>query len=143
MIDEHYHELMKVPVAEWREMLNEWSLDEFHGIKQNEPLEDYYKELAERNWTLNKPQMKQLSEGRLPSMKDVFDSVQLRPDNFQYAVATYAVESLKKHKMQLWSLPGGTGKSRTMASAGLYALLKEKVPTVHFVFHTKHMMARD
>lgn len=65
IIDEHYRNLMEAPIRNWVTLLKEWVLDERYGLKQNEPLEDYIKELAERTKGITKPQMKELSKGRL------------------------------------------------------------------------------
>ena len=124
-------------------MLKDWQLDEVSGLKQNEPINNYIEEMTEKIWAVPVRQKTQLLKGTPSSMQQVFADLGPRPDNLQYAVAAFAMTGITKHQRQLWSLPGGTGKSRIMACAGLYALLEAEVPAIHFVFHTKLLMGRD
>ena len=142
-IDENYQALMKAPVAQWLGMLKDWQLDEVSGLKQNEPINNYIEEMTEKIWAVPVRQKTQLLKGTPSSMQQVFADLGPRPDNLQYAVAAFAMTGINKHQRQLWSLPDGTGKSRIMACAGLYALLEAEVPAIHFVFHTKLLMGRD
>jgi hypothetical protein len=66
-----------------------------------------------------------------------------RPNALQFANAQYAAFSLKTYPKQLWCIPSGQGKSRTIVSITLILLLTKSTAKVHLVFDSEHLMKRD
>ena len=44
--------MLRLPVCEWKQMLDEWRSNGFGGIRHNEDISYYIKELQEGNWTI-------------------------------------------------------------------------------------------
>ena len=64
------------------------------------------------------------------------------PNALQFANAQYAAFGLVHWKRQMWSIPSGQGKSRTLAMIALILLLT-CATKVHLVCDTEHFMKRD
>lgn len=75
--------------------------------------------------------------------KRTLHEVRNPPNALQFANAQYASLSLKAYPRQLWCIPSGQGKSRTLAMIALILLLTSSTNKVHLVFDSEHLKNRD
>lgn len=65
------------------------------------------------------------------------------PNALQFANAQYAAFGLGNWKKQMWMIPSGQGKSRTLAMIALILILTNATTKVHIVCGSKHGKNRD
>ena len=65
------------------------------------------------------------------------------PNRRQFAMGQYIVGQLTKRQRQLWSVPGGQGKSRIAAIIAAIAFLTGIVVKIYIVHETEQLMMRD
>jgi hypothetical protein len=58
-------------------------------------------------------------------------------------MAQYCIGQLTKRQRQLWSVPGGQGKSRIAATIAAIALMTGIVVKIYIVHETEQLMKRD
>jgi hypothetical protein len=62
------------------------------------------------------------------------------PNELQFANAQYAAFALASWRRQMWMIPSGQGKSRTLATIALILLLTNATTKVRIVFDSEHFM---
>ena len=107
-------------VVDWHSSLNSWFWNENSGLKQVGSVPNYLNELNAVGIRLTKPQMKNINDAYLITLKGIFEQAGVSPDTLQYAIAGYAMESLTKELKQMWEIMSGLGKTRIIHTAALY-----------------------
>ena len=143
LLDEHWNELLDTPINFWRDRVFDWTQNNMARLRQNGPIPGYFKELVAQNWPMGKQKLNKLSKGPGILMEDALKHVEIKPDNMQYSLASYAVGSIDKHPLQLWEVDAGMGKSRIIHAAAMFALLEARIEHIHIVYPNKELMERD
>ncbi|CDW79640.1 UNKNOWN [Stylonychia lemnae] len=73
----------------------------------------------------------------------ILDSIDIKPNSKQFALAQYCVAKLYSSRRQLWVIHSGQGKSRISASNAMITLLCGSVTRIHMVFPNEELKERD
>ena len=94
LINERRNELLKLPLNWWSKQINDWSSNNLGRRKQNGSIKAYYDELMEQNWRLGKINANKLAKTPREVMAGAIAQFEVKPDNLQIAVGSYAAYML-------------------------------------------------
>lgn len=130
-------------MTEWMPHLNKWLWDEQRGLKQTKGVETYLSGIIQNGWNLAMKDRKRIIHAYEDSMKNIFEVSGIWPDALQFALASYAIQSIKSRPLQIINVMSGLGKTRMVHAAALYGIVEMQQKKIHIVLPNNHLVARE